>query len=392
MKGLFIHDHIFYKFNNQHYSPGGLPSLVWERYLDHVDTLTVISRGKINKDFPSGMILSEKDKVSFNLFYNVKGGIDYYKHKSDIKSKLEEEIMKSDFIIIRMPSTIGSFAADICNKKGKKYITEVVGCAWDSNWNYGSLMVKSQAIYRFLKMKQIVSKSIGSIYVTKNFLQSRYPNKNITSHASNVQIENQNEDSLTNHLLLLQREKEFYKFGIIGNLNIKYKGYDVAFNALSKLSRDGVKFTFYLVGGGNQDYVKKLIKTYNLESYVDIIGRLESGRKVFDFLDSLDLYIHPSKQEGLPRAVIEAMSRACPVLASSVAGVPELIASKYLHKPGDSDKLYHDIKKVLNEEYHIEEMAENNFKNSKDYNIEILRKRRYVFFSKMKNTYKSLSS
>jgi glycosyltransferase involved in cell wall biosynthesis len=388
LKGLFIHDHVFYNYKNQYFSPGGLPSFVWNRYLEHVDSLTVMSRGMRNDQTPLGMISADKEGVFFKLFYNVKGGFDYYKYYSEIKLKLEKEIKISDFIIIRMPSTIGSFAADICKKTGKKYVVEVVGCAWDSNWNYGSFLVKIQAGYRYFKMKEIVSKGMAAIYVTKYFLQARYPNKKINSHASNVQIQDSKDEILTNHLSFLRRSKDYYSFGIIGNLEIKYKGFDVACSALSKLNNEGVKFIFYIVGGGNQLYLRKLIKQYNIEECVEIIGRLESGDKVFNFLDNLDLYIHPSKQEGLPRAVIEAMSRACPVLASSVAGIPELISAEFLHKPGDKDKLYSDIKKVLTQENLFEVMAIDNFNKSKAYNIDVLSKRRNKFFLKVKQIYK----
>ncbi len=381
MKGLFIHDHVFYKYSDKHFSPGGLPAVVWERYLDHVDNLTIISRGKVlDSDETSGLVLSEKENVNFNLFYNVKGGFDYYKYQRLIKTRLKEQIEKHDLIIIRVPSTIGAFAAEICRKLKKTYITEVVGCAWDSNWNYGSLPIKLQAPFNFLKMRKVVANSIASIYVTKFFLQGRYPNKGILSYASNVQINKNNDSVLENHIDLIKKEKRLYKLGIIGNLSIRFKGFDVALNALQLLKKEGVKFKFYLVGGGDQSYVKSLIGKLNLNDCVEIVGRLESGNKVFEFLDSLDVYIHPSKQEGLPRAVIEAMSRACPVLASTVAGIPELIQEKYLHSPGDYKSLYQQLVVVLQKKVELIEMAKNNFEKSKEYDIETLSKRRYDFF------------
>lgn len=380
MKGLFIHDHVFYRYNNKHYSSGGLPAIVWERYLDYVDKLTVMSRGSALETESNGLVLSEKDNVIFNLFYNVKGGIDYYKYQNEIKKKLKEQIEVHDLIIIRVPSTIGAFAAKICNNINKPYLTEVVGCAWDSNWNYGSLPIKLQAPFSFLKMRKIVAKSIASIYVTQFFLQSRYPNKGITSFASNVQILKNDSIVLENHMDLLNKSKTVYKIGIIGNLSIKFKGFDVALKSLDLLKKDGVSFMFYLVGGGNQSYVKGLIKKFNLEDCTEIIGRLESGIEVFNFLDSLDLYIHPSKQEGLPRAVIEAMSRACPILASTVAGIPELIKEDYLHSPGDYKSLYKQLKNIIGNKELLSKMAKTNFEKSKEYNINILSKRRFDFF------------
>lgn len=46
---------------------------------------------------------------------------------------------------------------------------------------------------------------------------------------------------------------------------------------------------------------------------------------VFSWLDGLDLYIQPSTVEAMPRALIEAMSRGLPCLASEVGAMPELL-------------------------------------------------------------------
>lgn len=57
-------------------------------------------------------------------------------------------------------------------------------------------------------------------------------------------------------------------------------------------------------------------------------------QQVLEWIDSLDIYIQPSMQEGLPRALIEAMSRACPAIGSSTGGIPELLPSDAILKEG----------------------------------------------------------
>lgn len=386
MKALFVHDHVFYKQGEQYYSPGGLPAEAWSRYLKNVDKLYVVSRGSEDKE-KSGLILSSSDRIEFDLFYQVKGGLDYYKYKKDIEQKLEYHIRKVDFIVIRVPSTIGYFAFKICKKLNKPFVTEVVGCAWDSSWNYGSLAIKLQAPLGYLRMKSMVRESYASTYVTEYFLQKRYPTEaKITTFASNVQIPLSEEIVKKNHLNYLQQsEAKILRIGCIGNLNVKYKGFDVALQALEifKEKNPGIRFQFFLVGGGNQDYVKKIIKKTQLQDECIIVGRLQAGIEIFNFLDKLDLYIHPSKQEGLPRSVIEAMSRACPVLASNVAGIPELISAPYLHNPGDISKFSKDLQLVLTDSKRRMEMAQENFEKSKDYVLEVLEERRVLFFKKV---------
>lgn len=58
---------------------------------------------------------------------------------------------------------------------------------------------------------------------------------------------------------------------------------------------------------------------YNVMENVQILGEFKHN-DVFSWFDDLDIYIHPSKQEGLCRAIIEAMSRACPIIAADAGG------------------------------------------------------------------------
>jgi len=63
-----------------------------------------------------------------------------------------------------------------------------------------------------------------------------------------------------------------------------------------------------------------------------------SRSDVFDWLDEIDVYVQPSRTEGLPRALIEAMSRACPAIGSAVGGIPELLPRSCLFGPRDVGK------------------------------------------------------
>src|SRR5690606_1351238 len=124
------------------------------------DHLYVVSRG--SKDFSkANLIKSSTERVSFDLLYQVKGGVDYYKYRREIENKIEDYIKTCDFAIIRVPSTMGIFAYKLCKKHNKPYVVEVVGCAWDSSWNYGSLIIKLQAPLLFYRMRQLVRQSFA---------------------------------------------------------------------------------------------------------------------------------------------------------------------------------------------------------------------------------------
>src|SRR5690606_13816892 len=113
--------------------------------------------------------------------------------------------------------------------------------------------------------------------------------------------------ALPNRLLRIDNFKtNAINVGIIGNIAVRYKGYDVLLKAISNLPdniKNSVKIQF--VGGGDPSYLKSLIERYQVTKHVTIRGKLKAGKEIFDFIDNLDIYIHPSKQEGLPRVVIE---------------------------------------------------------------------------------------
>ena len=61
-------------------------------------------------------------------------------------------------------------------------------------------------------------------------------------------------------------------------------------------------------------------------------------------LTDSDIYIQPSLQEGLPRAVVEAMSTALPCIGFNTGGIPELLEPEYIVKLKNVDGIVQRIK------------------------------------------------
>lgn len=139
---------------------------------------------------------------------------------------------------------------------------------------------------------------------------------------------------------------------------------------------------YRLLGGGNNQHVKKLAQRYEVEDLIRFDGMLPSGKLVFDWLDGIDIYIQPSRAEGLPRAVIEAMSRGCPVIGSDAGGIPELLDENCIFKKSNYKQLADMIyQNGFNRDW-LEFQASRNFEEAKKYNNEKLELRRNGFFKK----------
>ncbi|HEY8389693.1 MAG TPA: glycosyltransferase [Clostridia bacterium] len=122
-----------------------------------------------------------------------------------------------------------------------------------------------------------------------------------------------------------QKEKDEINITFIGRKTKKIKGIDLLLKAVNKvkfeLIKNNVKINIYGPNRGNTDnYINKFIKKNKLENLVfnheAVFG--ESKNKV---LENTDIFIHTSRTEGLPTAVIEAMSYGVPVLVTRGTGI-----------------------------------------------------------------------
>jgi len=391
---LHVYDHTYYQANGQTFSNGAFTQDAWHRYLRHFDRLTVVGNpGKLGAGKSiDRMNKVDLDKVSFQLLPSLRHPVAYLKSFLKIPDRLRKLIDSHDAIAIRVPGEMAFFAANYCRQQGKPYALEVVGCPWDAYWNHGSLAGTIMAPHMWARMKNAVSRATHVIYVTQAFLQRRYPNQAIQAAASNVMLATGTTDQVLNKKqAALRRAENPLKIGMVAGLAVRYKGFKEAILALGAIKDKIPPFQLMLVGPGDGSWLLPLAEQSGISKQLKIIGRLSSGPAIFNFLDGLDLYLHPSKQEGLPRSLIEAMSRACPALASSVAGIPELLPSDYLHSPGDYKSLAHQLAEVLNDPELRATMAAKNFKVAKGYYPDVLARKRADFWGEFA-TYVSIKT
>lgn len=381
MKAIHVYDHDFLKSNSgEIYSSGAFNHSSWDRYLEHFDELTVVGQNvSINSD-PSRYNPVNHPKVSFKFFKPIKSFKSFFINLFKNEKLLEELIKTHDAVIVRMYSEYGFQAIRIAKEMRKPYAIELVGCPWDALIAHHSIKAKIMAPFSYLRLRKAVGQCKFVLYVTDQFLQSRYPTKGIQIGASNVMLIEPSDNVLSKRLDKI-KDLEFsnmpVNIGVIGKVDVKAKGIGVLIRALSELN---FKFKLHVVGPGNPDFLKPVIDLYDLKSSIVFHGKLKAGEKINEFLDSIDLYVHPSKQEGLPRSVIEAMARGCPILASSIAGTPELIDSPYLHKPGDYKELSNQIVEVSTNHNKLVKMAKLNFEKARRFYPKNLNQKRKYFW------------
>lgn len=384
MKVVFAHDHRFIRYGSRIYSESQFQAALWERYLIHFDELIVacrLGRFPMGKT-PEELVRSDHQSVRFEFLPNISSAMGQLQQHLNASKQLRQIIVSADAVIARLPSEIGLLAISIACREKRPYAVEIVGCAWDALWNYGTWQSKIYAPLLTWRIRRAVRKAAFSLYVTRNFLQQRYPCLNgYTTFCSNVEIQPPSKDVLEKRLMSITNRRTPIVLGLIGTLRTRYKGIQTVLQALAQIRNDIPHVTFHILGEGDSSPWHEEAKRLGVDDITFFDGTLPAGESVLRWLDNVDIYLQPSFQEGLPRALIEAMSRGCPALGTICAGIPELLDPKCLITPGDASHLSNLILHAIVDTNWQIVQAGRNWETAGDYARDELNARRQKFWS-----------
>lgn len=389
MKMLFIHDNRFWKYEHRMYSYGHFAyELLWMRYLRYFDEIRVGGRIKITdrwEDVDSYSITSGKGVSFFSLpnLMSFKGLTMLHQAEKCIA----HEMQTADCVVIRLPSNLGYLACKVARQMKKKYVVEVVGCTWDDLWNYGTLMGRLYAPISFLIEKRCVRRAENVLYVSRHFLQKRYPNYHFNIGCSDTNISVSDTEVLDRRLKKIHSMKEnIIRIGLIASLNVGYKGHDTAIYALKGVIQKHSNVQLCFLGDGKKEKWELLAKKNGVLDHVEFCGTLPGGTPVLEWLDNIDIFVMPSLQETLGRALIEAMSRGCPAIGGAGTAVPEQLSDDCIHERKNAHQLADMICYMIEHPKYMELCAIENYERSKKYSEEILTERRDYFWQHVLNT------
>jgi len=153
-------------------------------------------------------------------------------------------------------------------------------------------------------------------------------------------------------LLKSARLKETIQIVTIARLHW-IKGIDIAIDTMKVLKDKGINFTYHIIGTGSKEYIERFkYHVYEL-GLIDCIifeGTL-SHNKTLQFLNSCDLYLQTSINEGFCNAVLEAQALGKLCIATNVGGIPENIENNktgWLVNSLEAPKLASKINEVFN--------------------------------------------
>lgn len=117
---------------------------------------------------------------------------------------------------------------------------------------------------------------------------------------------------------------------------------------------------FRIVGEGpHKKYLEDLVRSKGLTRYFEFLGKVS---RVSDVLKEGGIFVRPSLTEGMPLTVLEAMASQLPIIATRVAGTPELIMHNetgLLVEPGNVHQLADAILVLSNSPEFAEKLGKN---------------------------------
>jgi glycosyltransferase involved in cell wall biosynthesis len=360
------------------------PSLVygfWARYLEVFDAALLLVRARPESAPPAGWNLATGPGVEARPLPDSTGPWGFAKDYARIGRTIDQVLAEPGAVQLRIPCHIGGEVWRRLSRR-RPYGVEVVGDPYDV-FAPGSVRHPLRPLFRHWSARQLRRQCAGACagaYVTQWALQRRYPvgPGALDEYFSDVDLP---EAAFVSAPRPPCRTPRATKLIMVGSLAQLYKAPDVLLDAVAMCVKAGLDLRLRIVGDGKfRPELQARAGALGLGERAILCGQLTAGDPVRWELDQADLFVLASHQEGLPRAMIEAMARALPCIGSSVGGIPELLAPEDLVPPGDAGALARKIREVVTDPERMAGMSVRNLGKAKEYTGETLRSRRVPFY------------
>ncbi|KOR31355.1 hypothetical protein TI04_01255 [Achromatium sp. WMS2] len=370
------------------WTDGAFPHSFWRRYLTVFNELQIVARVKsVEQHSVNNLKRSDGDGVTVLPLPYYIGPLEYLQKYSQLKNQLSQ-IDPTSAVIFRVPSQIASIVIPKLVAQKRPYALEVVGDPYDV-FSPGAVLHPLRRFFRYWFIKQLryqVKHAHAVSYVTETALQNRYPvtSKTFTTHYSSIELP---EHAFATTPRLYSDQASYpMKMITVASLEQPYKAIDVLLDAMQQCVKIGKKLTLTIIGDGKyHQFLQETAYKFEIDAYVHFMGQLSDSNEVRKQLDQADLFVLPSRMEGLPRAMIEAMARGLPCIGSTIGGIPELLPLEDMVPPNNSVALMQKICDVAHHPARMSQMSQRNMKKAREYHEDELSKRRNEFYYNIKD-------
>ncbi|WP_261570868.1 glycosyltransferase [Frankia gtarii] len=294
----------------------------------------------------------------------------------DSGGQLAPQVVDTRYLAV-MPGMVGAALVTEVRARGLPYALEIIG---DAEAVAGGMFGRwaRRPARRWLARHAAGARAVG--YVTRETLQRRYPPAAgaLTAAYAYGRL---NAEDFTAARPRAVRPPVPATLVTIGSQDRRYKGHDILLAAVGMLDAWGHRLRVVIVGTGRHHAA--LVRAARREGLTDVVEFVPALDRagVRAVLDAADLFVLPSRTEGLARVLIEAMARGVPAIATAVGGTVELLAPQDLVPSEDPERLAIRIAEVLASPDTLAAMSARNRAAAENYRGDRLATRASAFYA-----------
>lgn len=364
------------------------------RYLRVFDRIRLVARlSTPNGSLPGNHPFPDDPRITLRSVGDWQSAFGWLRRQTEIRHIVHQEAAEAEAVLAIVPGMLASMAFPELRRRN--YAIEVVGDPYDS-LSPGTIRHPLRPLLRMLaprSLRRICQHAAFSSYVTSTALQKRYPPGPTTTAIGCSDVVLPDEAFRQTAPSFLESPTRPITLINVGTMAVNYKRQDLLIRAVAALRERGRDVMLRLVGDGalRTDFAT-LAKTLGVERFVTFCGSVSPGQGIRNELDEADLFVMPSVQEGLPRALVEAMARGLPCLASRVGGIPELLTDNDLFEPRSADTLIAAIDQMIANPRRMSQAATRNLAKAAEFRSSVLDSRRLEFYESIAQATKNQQS
>jgi glycosyltransferase involved in cell wall biosynthesis len=396
----------FYRTPDGRYWTDSLyPRSFWSRYLTVFDGVKILARAHEASFVAENWKRVDGDGVWFAAIPAYVGPWNFVHKVRRVRAAVARAIANDSAIMLRVPGLVSNLTCSAM-RKGRPYGVEVGGDPYD----VFSPSANSHPLRPFFRwwfsraLKVQCKRAACSLYVTEKVLQRRYEptaqgvqegfqqcREKLAVGISDVELPEAAfvaDDDLLQRVSLPPNAGRYGRFRVafVGSLEAEYKGLDVLIAALARCIEAGLDAELTIVGTGRQKPVlESLARRLGVLDRSTFQGWLPAGEPIRRHLDASDLLVLPSRVEGLPRALLEAMARGLACIGTRVGGVPELLPECAMVTPGNADGLTAKILELAANPSRRAQLGAQNLATARRFHEHVLQPKRIAFYQHLRD-------
>jgi glycosyltransferase involved in cell wall biosynthesis len=375
------------------YSSSGVDGYAfWSRYRTAFDRVLVAAR-TAGAAVEGDRVVLEGPGVEVVPLPDYLGPWQCLRVAAHLRSAMAAAVGQADALCLRAPGPIAGLAWRLAGRR--PYAVEVVGDPHDA-LAPGTVSSPVRPLARGALVHDLRRMCAGAAavsYVTAGALQQRYPTTAWSTSYSSIDLDDgafATPAAVSAHYAAVHTARRGtrarpWQLVFVGSLAQRYKAADVVIDAAARCRERGLALDVTIVGdGAERPGLEAHARLRGLGGGIAFLGHLHGPAAVRHVLAHSDVFVLPSRSEGLPRAMIEAMAMGLVCVGSRVGGVAELLDDGMLVPAGDATALADRLGRLLASPERLLPIALDNLERARSHHRDVLDARRSELYARLR--------